>query len=79
MIYDMGLITMIARVSCPANVKPILNENHPTHFIHLSLKNDTFPLILYSYISVRNSRATSPSLLVIPLMMTFLLRYQRFG
>ena len=44
----------------PSNSIPILNENGPIHLIHLSLKKEPFPLILYSHIPVRNSRAASP-------------------
>ena len=41
----------------PDNSIPILSENHPIHLIHLRLKNDPLPSILYSHIPVRNSRA----------------------
>ena len=37
-----------------------MNENHPIHHIHLSLKKDPFPSISYSHIPVRNSRAAPP-------------------
>ena len=67
--YDMDLIIMMVRVAPiyhgypirngPANSIPILNENRPIHLIHLSLKKDPFPSILYSHILVRNGRAAS--------------------
>ena len=44
----------------PANSIPILNENRPIIFIRLSLKKDPFPLISYSHIPERNSRAAPP-------------------
>ena len=73
LVYDMDLIIMMVRVEpifhgCviypirngPANPIPTLNESCPIHLIHLSLKKDPFPSILYSHIPVRNSRAASP-------------------
>ena len=75
LVYDMDLILMIVRVApichgCviylvrngSADSIHILNENHPIHLIHLGLKKDPFPSILYSHIPVRNSRAAPGSL-----------------
>ena len=44
----------------PASSIPILNENRPIHLIHVSVKKDPFPSILYSHIPVRNSRTAPP-------------------
>ena len=75
LVYDMNLIIMMVKVAPiyhgfviypirngPANSILILNENRPIHLIHLSLKKDPFPSILYSHIPVRTSRAASPGL-----------------